>query len=178
MNLKLRGTRSADVDRVLTYVYAGEDEHHLQLAGQLVLNVDEWHLIGTTLILGSKRMDGRCDVMVEGPTEIGWGVFALAEGIDPSYDVRDARRCPDGLRDSLAAYAISGVPLGDFLQAVVANDLVEACVRADATNIDLVPAIAAFVHWELPRDVLGLAPGLLGLARTPQRPASEGARED
>lgn len=55
---------------------------------------------------------------------------------------------PD-IREALVAYSRDGIPLGDFLQAVVANDLVEAATRADDGNQRALVALAVFVYNEL-----------------------------
>ena len=43
-------------------------------------------------------------------------------------------------------------PLGDFLKAVVKNDLMEAFYRADDTNRKAMYLYCAFLHNELPGD--------------------------
>jgi hypothetical protein len=65
------------------------------------------------------------------------------------------RVLPNELRESLDRYAEHGVPPGDFLQAVLANDLFEACGRADDNNVWLIPVICAYVYNELPSSCWG-----------------------
>jgi len=43
-------------------------------------------------------------------------------------------------------------PLGGFLRAVVRNDLLEACFRADEINIRALKLYAYFLTWNLPAD--------------------------
>ncbi len=43
-------------------------------------------------------------------------------------------------------------PLGDFLTAVVRNDLMEAVFHADDTNIKALKLYAWFLTWNLPAD--------------------------
>ena len=45
-----------------------------------------------------------------------------------------------------------GYPLGGFLTAVVRNDLLEACFRADDINIRALKLYAYFLTWNLPAD--------------------------
>lgn len=59
------------------------------------------------------------------------------------------------LVEALEAYVREGRPLGDFLQAVVANDLKGAAGRADVTNIRQLPAFAAYVYNEMPSPSQG-----------------------
>ena len=43
-------------------------------------------------------------------------------------------------------------PLGGFLTAIVNNDLLEACFRADDVNIKALKLYAYFLTWNLPAD--------------------------
>jgi len=61
----------------------------------------------------------------------------------------------DNMLESLQAYAERGQPVGDFLTAVLANDLMDACGRADDTNIRNLPAFAAWVYNECPSPAHG-----------------------
>ncbi len=67
----------------------------------------------------------------------------------------DPGNCPAHLRESLDLYAAKGVPVGSFLEAVLANDLMDACGRADMTNGWLVSAVASYVYNHLPHDCHG-----------------------
>lgn len=56
---------------------------------------------------------------------------------------------------ALLEYAERGVPLGEFLQAVLSNDLMEASARADADNRANLAALASFVWNEMPSPCWG-----------------------
>ncbi len=43
-------------------------------------------------------------------------------------------------------------PLGSFLTAVVRNDLINAVLQADATNLKALKLYAWFLTWNLPSD--------------------------
>lgn len=68
---------------------------------------------------------------------------------------RHQARIRENIREALVRYAEEGLPLGDFLQAVIANDLGDASARADEGNALALAAIAAFVTIELPRPCWG-----------------------
>ena len=63
---------------------------------------------------------------------------------------------------SLERYRDYGVPVGDFLQAVLRNDLLDALCRADSDNLAALRAIALWVHWELPSRAHGSAGAVEG----------------
>lgn len=52
--------------------------------------------------------------------------------------------------DALILYAVHRVPLGDFLTAVVSNNLMGACGRADEGNMRNLPAFCAYLYNEMP----------------------------
>jgi len=162
MNIKLRGRLTGD-ERVLAGVFVGKDADHYQLAGELTLDVSEWHFFAAALLLGAARTDGGLQVEVEDPPEEAAGSpAALAEALAAmttlgyrEHDPANPARVPAELRESIDRYVSSGVPLGGFLQSVIANDFVDAHARADAFNMRVLPAIAAFVHWKLPETCWG-----------------------
>ena len=47
-----------------------------------------------------------------------------------------------------------GVPTGDFLNAILRNDFMEACGIADNTNAKVLPVYAKFLYNCLPLDYL------------------------
>lgn len=57
--------------------------------------------------------------------------------------------------ESLVAYRDHGCPVGNFLQAIIANDFAQAVGRADMENIECIPAYAAFLHNEMPSYAWG-----------------------
>lgn len=61
----------------------------------------------------------------------------------------------DEMLEALNAYAEHGRPVGDFLTAVLANDLMEACGRADDYNLPNLPAFSAWVYNECPSPAHG-----------------------
>lgn len=46
-------------------------------------------------------------------------------------------------------------PIGDFLTAVLSNDLMEAFARADEYNVVAMLEICKFIHCEMPHDCHG-----------------------
>jgi len=64
-----------------------------------------------------------------------------------NYSIQSGRRTyyiPDRMMDSIIRYHSHGVIPGDFLQAVICNDLREAVFRADEENMANLPA---YVSW-------------------------------
>ena len=60
------------------------------------------------------------------------------------YEIR-----PD-MVEALRAYVEEHRPVGDFLKAVISNNLVEAFTRADGENSQNLPAFVNFLLWEVP----------------------------
>ena len=54
--------------------------------------------------------------------------------------------------DHIRKWYYEGYPLGGFLTAVVRNDLLGACFRADEVNIKALKLYAYFLTWNLPAD--------------------------
>lgn len=69
---------------------------------------------------------------------------------------RFQRECPLRVQSSLEAY-VRGLPPGDFLRAVLSNDMNEAIARADYENIHALPHIVAYVREHLPVIAWGSA---------------------
>lgn len=61
----------------------------------------------------------------------------------------------DELEDALREYIDSGIRPGDFLTAVICNDLVQAVAKADDTNMANLPAFASYLYNEAPRQCWG-----------------------
>lgn len=57
--------------------------------------------------------------------------------------------------ESLNLYVNHRIPTGDFLLAVLSNDLREAVGRADSENIQVIPEIVAYIYNRLPADCWG-----------------------
>lgn len=70
-------------------------------------------------------------------------------------DPRSFDRIRGDIREALDEYGKEGRPLGDFLQAVIANDFIEACARADMDNVRALAAIGCYVYNELPSACWG-----------------------
>lgn len=70
--------------------------------------------------------------------------YTCVEIMGTHYDIRT------DMMDELDNYLQDGIPPGDFLRAVLANDLVGAVGRADKENLHNLPAYANYLYWELP----------------------------
>jgi hypothetical protein len=57
---------------------------------------------------------------------------------------------PDRMMDGITRYIEQGVPPGDFLRAIICNDLAEAVGRADDENLVNIPAYVAYFYNEAP----------------------------
>jgi len=67
----------------------------------------------------------------------------------------NADRCPEDIEDELNRYIEHHVPLGDFLQAVVEDRLVESFARADCRNYECLGDIAAWIYCNMPLGLRG-----------------------
>ena len=56
---------------------------------------------------------------------------------------------------SIRRYADLHCPTGDFLRAVLSNDLKQAVMRADDENIRVLPEIVCYCYWEIPHSCWG-----------------------
>lgn len=55
------------------------------------------------------------------------------------------------------SYIDRGEPVGDFLAAVISNDLAETCAHADPENLHNLPAFAAYFYNYAPSPCWGSA---------------------
>jgi hypothetical protein len=62
---------------------------------------------------------------------------------------------PEHMCDGLVAYIINGRPVGDFLTAILSNDLKEACSRADNDNQKLLYDYVFFLYNSAPAQCWG-----------------------
>ena len=62
---------------------------------------------------------------------------------------------PPYIHDSLQAYIDTGRPTGDFLKAVICNDLRGAVLGADESSRAALLEIVHFMHWEAPSECWG-----------------------
>ena len=67
----------------------------------------------------------------------------------------DPARCPVEVIESLNRYIFDGIPLGDFLEAVVSDKLIESFGRADNYNRQAMPHICAWVYEYVPVSLRG-----------------------
>lgn len=70
--------------------------------------------------------------------------------IQPNPDL-----CPKNVVESFLNYRDDGVPPGDFIRACLENNLMEAHKRADATNLEVLPHIVAWLYWNMDVDLIG-----------------------
>ena len=64
---------------------------------------------------------------------------------------------PARMMQALTRYVDDHCPVGDFLTAVLRNDLREACGRADEENLANLPAFVAYLYNEAPAACWGSA---------------------
>ncbi len=67
------------------------------------------------------------------------------------YFTGEYDKIPLHMQEALTRYVVDRVAPGNFLQAVISNDLRDACGRADADNLQLLPT---YVKW-----LYNVAPG-------------------
>lgn len=65
-------------------------------------------------------------------------------------DPRDYSLIPYYTQHDLELYVELGVPVGDFLGAVLANDLFTACGRADLSNLGGIVALVMYIYNRCP----------------------------
>jgi len=71
-------------------------------------------------------------------------------------NIADQRLVRPDIVEALNAWADGSHPyVGDFLRAVLSNNLKEAVMRADAYNLVTLPAIVNYVYNRLPFDCQG-----------------------
>lgn len=71
------------------------------------------------------------------------------------YSQIDWSLIPEHCRDGIRRYLEEGAVVGDFLTAVISNDLREACLRADHVNILRLRDYVMFLCNFAPRDSWG-----------------------
>ena len=62
---------------------------------------------------------------------------------------------PEHMAQGLDLYINEGIEPGSFLMAVLCNDLMEACGRADHINIRNLPAYCGYLYNEAPPQCFG-----------------------
>ena len=61
----------------------------------------------------------------------------------------------DRMMIGILNYTEHHIPTGDFLTAVISNDLTGACFRADDNNLENLPAFVAYFYNEAPSTCWG-----------------------
>lgn len=69
----------------------------------------------------------------------------------------DYSRLPHHMQDGMRRYIESGIQPGQFLTAVLSNDLFGALKRADDTNINALPDYGRFLYNNAPCGCYGSA---------------------
>jgi len=64
-------------------------------------------------------------------------------------------KLPEHMRSGVQDYVDHGYPVGDFLMAVLSNNLVEAYIRADDKNMAAMKDWVSFLYWEMPSNMWG-----------------------
>jgi hypothetical protein len=62
---------------------------------------------------------------------------------------------PGRMRQSMQAYVENGQPTGDFLRAVLSNDLCEAFARADDENTAIMREYVMWIYNDVPHSAWG-----------------------
>jgi len=62
---------------------------------------------------------------------------------------------PKRMMGGITRYIENGIPPGDFLTAIICNDLAQAVSRADDENIANIPAYVGYFHNEAPSGCWG-----------------------
>jgi hypothetical protein len=62
---------------------------------------------------------------------------------------------PERMRPGIVRYVEHGTPPGNFLQAILKNDLVDAARRADDENAEILPSYALLMLRSLPAACWG-----------------------
>ena len=62
---------------------------------------------------------------------------------------------PEHMHGAIVRYIVHGIPPGDFLSAVISNDLFEAIGRADDKNIKRIDAFVKYFYMEAPAQSHG-----------------------
>ena len=85
---------------------------------------------------------------------------------------------PPRMMEAMLRYTEHGVVPGDFLQAVITNDLREACFRADDENLANLPAFVAWLYNEAPAQCWGSEKKMLAWAKSKQKARKEGEEHE
>jgi hypothetical protein len=75
--------------------------------------------------------------------------------VKPADFVFNGKMIPDRMCYALERYIEHHIRPGDFLQAVISNNLKEACGRADDVNVELLHVYVAYLYNEAPSSSWG-----------------------
>jgi len=67
----------------------------------------------------------------------------------------DSKLCPENIKAAIDRHVATGCPTGDFVRAVLENNLKEAFMRADNFNAPLLGHIVAYCYNEIPSPCWG-----------------------
>lgn len=67
----------------------------------------------------------------------------------------DARGVPEHLHEGILMWLCAGILPGHFLRAVLNNEFVEVMRRSDETSRAGLPALAEFMHYDMPAQAWG-----------------------
>jgi hypothetical protein len=70
-------------------------------------------------------------------------------------DTIDWSLLPEYMIGGLRRFIEDGIPPGNFLEAILTNDLTKAVSRADITNKSILPNYVIFLHNYAPHDCWG-----------------------
>lgn len=76
-------------------------------------------------------------------------------GMNSAYTTLDGFYIPERMMGGLRRYIERGVLPGDFLRAVLRNDLRAACERADDENLRNLPAYVSYLYNKAPSNCWG-----------------------
>lgn len=87
----------------------------------------------------------------------------------------DSMSIPAYMLEALNAYIEQGHPVGNFLTAVLENNLKEAVGRADSTNILCIPAYVIYLYNEAPSACWGSPEKVAAWCGTAEMEATNGS---
>jgi len=75
--------------------------------------------------------------------------------IEKDYCIENKVNIPEYTLESILNYVNTKVPTGDFLYAVLTNNLTEAIFRADLNNSRALKDIVKYCFWRIPHNCWG-----------------------
>jgi len=117
----------------------------------ITIKITDPVLIGQMESMISEEGDGDYSLQLKEAINLLRDLISCTENIDPKkIDI------PSHIKKSLMGY-VNKIPTGNFLRAVLSNNLFEAVAYADQHNMSLIPMIMGYVYNELPMDCWGSA---------------------